>query len=294
MKPHLIIIVIASIFSSCNKFEYKFYDKIDIAQKNAIEKNSPVIFDLNDVTDFDWIKMLHITGNESMPIHNFEIEPILGRQTKDLKTWKNRFYFLNSKNEIIVKDIDYQHYPSYSIEFCLKDSIKNIGYQWLSKDECKFTLVPNTKKAGTGMVFLFPVCNTKFDKDNFGIFRKQEIKLSIPKNVDSDFKIFLNFFNKDSTFQISRVKFPLKIKDLNEDFELRERTINKEEYYLKKFDFNEINKLEVFNEYKQRISVNENNVLIEINGIENGIACEFYFKKINNKWKLVSWIDQST
>ena len=122
----------------------------------------------------------------------------------------------------------------------------------------------------------------------------ENIKISIPKNVDSDFKIFLNFFNKDSIFQISRVEFPIKIKDFNEEFELRERTVNKDEYYLKKFDFNEINKTEIFNEYKQTITLNDNTALIEINGIENGIACEFYFKKINDIWKLVSWINQST
>jgi len=294
MKTHLFIIIIAFIFSSCDKFEQELYDKIDVSQKIAIENNSPVIFDLNDVTDFEWIKMLHISGNESVPIHNFEIEPTLNRQTTDLKTWKNRFYFLNSKNELIVKDIDYQHYPSYSIEFCLKDSIKNSSYQWLSKDECKFSLVPNTKKPGTGMVYLFPDCNTKFDKDNFGIFHKQKIKLSTPKNVDSEFKLFLDFFNNDSIFQISRVKFPMSIQDLNGEFELEERIINEDEYFLKKFDFNEINKTEVFQDYTQKITLNDENASIEINGIENGIACEFFFKRINNKWQLISWIDQST
>jgi len=173
MKQHIFIIIITLIFSSCNRFEQNLYDKIDAAQKNAIENNTPVIFDLNDVTDFEWTKMLHIRGNESVPIHNFEIEPILNKKTTDLKTWKNRFYFLNSKNELIIKDIDYQHYPSYAIEFCLRDSIKT-NYQWLTKDECRFTLIPNTKKLGTGMVFLFPECKTKFDKNNFGIFHKEK------------------------------------------------------------------------------------------------------------------------
>jgi len=209
----------------------KLYDKIDLAQKNAIEKNAPVIFDLNDITDFEWTKMLHIRGNESVPIHNFEIEPILNKQTTDLKTSKNRFYFLNTKNELIVKDINYHHNPSYNIKFCLKDSIKNSGYQWLTKDECKFTLIPNTKKTGTGMIFLFPVCDTKFDKDDFGIFHKQNIKLSIPKNVDSDFKLFLDFFNKDSIFQISRVKFPVKATEINyDDYETVEKVINLDNY----------------------------------------------------------------
>ena len=169
------MILISTLLIGCDDFEEKFYAKIDTSQKLAIENNEPVIFNLNEVTDFEWNKMLHVSGNESVPVHNFEIEPTLGHKTTDLEVYKDRFYFLTPENELIVKEIDYQHSPAYEIEFCIRDTNnKTEYYQWLSKDECKFTLIPNTKVVRTGTVFLFPKCETKFDKNNFGIFHKSE------------------------------------------------------------------------------------------------------------------------
>ena len=168
------LLVISLLLLGCDDFENKFYKKIDASQKLAIDNNEPVKFSLNEVTDFEWSKMLHVSGNESVPVHNFEIEPVLNHKTTDLETYKDRFYFLNSQNELIVKEIDYQHSPAYEIERCIKDSTnKSNHYQWLTKEECEFTLIPNTKVEGTGTVFLFPNCVTKFDKDNFGIFHKK-------------------------------------------------------------------------------------------------------------------------
>lgn len=169
------ILLILILFFGCDDFEEKFYAKIDASQKIAIDNNQPVKFNLEEVTDFEWNKMLHVSGNESVPIHSFEIEPTLNHKTTDLDTYKDRFYFLTFENELIIKEIDYQHSPTYEIEFCIKDSNnKTDYYQWLSKEECEFTLIPNTKVSGTGTVFLFPKCDTKFDKNNFGIFHKKE------------------------------------------------------------------------------------------------------------------------
>ena len=175
LKRIISILLISTLLIGCDDFEKKFYRKIDTYQKSAIKNNELIIFNLNEVTDFEWSKMLHVSGNESVPVHNFEIELILGYKTTDLDVYKDRFYFLTPENELIVKEIDYQHSPSYEIEFCKKDtSNKTEYYQWLSADECKFTLIPNTKVVGTGTVFLFPECETKFDKNNFGIFHKVE------------------------------------------------------------------------------------------------------------------------
>lgn len=172
VKNYISLFVLALILISCDQFENKFYSKIEQAQKESIENNSPVKLKLEDITDFEWVKIMHVTGNESVPVFSFEIEPSLGRKTTDLDTYKNRFYFLNSKNELIVKDIDYMHSPTYEIESCIKDST-NQYYQWLTKEECEFILIPNTKVAGTGTVFLFPKCTTEFNRKDFGIFHKK-------------------------------------------------------------------------------------------------------------------------
>lgn len=145
---------------------------IEKAQKESIENNNPVKLKLEDVLDFDWVKMMHVRGNESVPIFSYEIEPSLGRKTTDLDTYKNRFYFLKSNNELIVKDIDYMHSPSYEIESCIEDTT-NENYKWLTKEECEFILIPNAKVAGTGTVFLFPKCKTEFNRKDFGIFHKK-------------------------------------------------------------------------------------------------------------------------
>ncbi|MFD2541323.1 hypothetical protein ACFSSB_03265 [Lacinutrix gracilariae] len=131
------------------------------------------------------------------------------------------------------------------------------------------------------------------DKSKSELNNKTEI--IIPENIDSEFKLFLNFFNKDSTFQISRVDFPIKIKDFQKvEFELNERIVNQSEYVLKKISVNKTSEKEDFREYEQTIIIENENALIEINGIENGIAIEYEFKKINGKWKLITWTDQST
>ena len=122
-----------------------------------------------------------------------------------------------------------------------------------------------------------------------------KIKITIPENVDSDFKLFLDFFNKDSTFQMSRVDFPIRVTDFHKiEFELSERMVSENEYYLKKFSINKTSEKENFGEYEQTITIENNKALIEIIGIENGIAVDYEFRKINGEWKLTTWTDQST
>lgn len=155
------ILIISIVLLSCDGFEEKFYSKIDASQKSIIEDNADVTFNLSEVTDFEWSKMLHISGNESVPVYNFEIEPILNYETTDLETNKNRFYFLTPENELIIKEVEHAHSPAYEIEFCTSDLDHDTEYyQWLSKEECEFTLVSNTDVAGTGTVFLIPGCDT--------------------------------------------------------------------------------------------------------------------------------------
>lgn len=116
-------------------------------------------------------------------------------------------------------------------------------------------------------------------------------KATTPENVDSQFRLFLEFFSKDSTFQVSRANFPMKVRHLDiEDGMLKDRTVELSDYYLKKFlPYDPKNQ-----DYTQEIVVKNEKAIIEISGIENGIAIWYEFKKVDGKWKLITWIDQST
>ena len=173
-KKTYAFIVLISVFSSCNSFESDFYNIIDDAQKQAIKNQKTITFDLNSITSFEWTSVLLVRGNESVRILGQEIEVDLMRKAEDLGTFRDRFYFLTPEGELIIREIKsgiYSHRPAFELELCKTDSL---NYRtWLTKKECVFTLIPNSKVIGSGTVFLFPKCETKFDRNNFGIFYKE-------------------------------------------------------------------------------------------------------------------------
>jgi hypothetical protein len=177
-----------TILTGCNKFENRFYEKIDQGQANAIKNGSDTI-DLATVTDFDWDSVMLIRGNESVPYFKEQIEEIINNRkseihwedrrfkdiddpklvykTTDLPTNRDRFYFLTPDKRIVEKEIRsgiYKHRPAFELIDCLIDST-NERY-WLSKKECKFILKSNSQTVGQGTVFLYPACKTSFSQDS--------------------------------------------------------------------------------------------------------------------------------
>jgi len=131
------------------------------------------IFDLSTITDFEWDSVLLFRGNESVPISEKQIEPILKRKATELPTFVDRFYFLTSDKKIIIKEIKsgiHSHKPEFDIESCLPDSSDE--WFWFSRKECKFILKSNSRKIGQGSVILFPRCNTKFSPDSIRFFKE--------------------------------------------------------------------------------------------------------------------------
>ena len=160
-----------TVLSSCDSFEKDFYNAIDQGQIRTIKKGSADTFDLAAITPFQWDSVLVITGNESVPVFSEEIETELHRETTDLPTFKDRFYFLQHDNTIITKEIAsgiHSHKPAYDIELCLTDSTE--PRSWLARQECKFKLMSNSKTIGDGTVFLFPPCKTTVIPDSLKIF----------------------------------------------------------------------------------------------------------------------------
>ena len=118
--------------------------------------------------------------------------------------------------------------------------------------------------------------------------------LPILYNVDVKFETFIDYFNKDSVFQVSRIHFPLKVKELDDNFELTERIIQKAKYRKMDFIYDKSKANKLIDTYKQNIKVKDDKAIIQIRGIENGIVADYYFEKKNGKWILTTWTDSST
>jgi hypothetical protein len=109
------------------------------------------------------------------------------------------------------------------------------------------------------------------------------------KNEQEDFNSFLKIFSNDSLFQRDRIHFPLKVKINNDDFELVDYLITKEEYRNINLDVQPQSM-----DYKQVIHLKEEEAVIQQRGINNGIYIDYFFKRKNGKWQLSTWIDVST
>lgn len=123
------------------------------------------------------------------------------------------------------------------------------------------------------------------------------------KVIDENFEDFLKDFSRDSLFQISRVKFPLKVKEIDLETmteidenksEFKEITILKSNYTKLDFNYPKDALTRELDRYNQKNILKNNLMTVEIRGIDNGICSDFYFEKIDGKWFLKSWSEQST
>jgi len=109
------------------------------------------------------------------------------------------------------------------------------------------------------------------------------------KTAPEDFNVFFKKFNEDQKFQISRVIFPLKYKMNNDDFELADYTMPKENY--KSLNLNRKSDEKYL---KRALVVKKNKVTLQERGIDSGIYIDYIFELKDNKWFLKTWVDQST
>ncbi len=115
------------------------------------------------------------------------------------------------------------------------------------------------------------------------------------ETIDDSFDSFINKFNTDSVFQVSRIVFPLKSKV----YELESQ--HDSVYFVSqencsKLDFSQTSSNGETDKWEQKTIVNENQTeaKIEIRGKDNGIFVDCIFKKQNGKWLLVEVVDSST
>lgn len=156
--------------------------------------------------------------------------------------------------------------------------------------------------------FLFINCKNEISKNDNKKVEKPKIEnikteKSASKITDENFEDFLKDFSRDSIFQISRIKFPLKVKEIDLESmteidknksEFKERTILKSEYTKLDFTYPKDALTRELDRYSQKNILKNNIMTVEIRGIDNGIYSDFNFEKINGKWFLKSWKEQST
>lgn len=152
------------------------------------------------------------------------------------------------------------------------------------------------------ILLLLLFTNCKNDGHNLNGQKESEKNVIVKThkiNKDSDeehFHEFLLKFNKDSLFQISRIDFPLKVKesDSEKDYGLSEIIIQKADYQKMDFTYLESYKTQEYDKFEQHIKIKKNRAIIEIRGIDNGIRADYIFEKRKGKWNLATWIDSST
>lgn len=125
---------------------------------------------------------------------------------------------------------------------------------------------------------------------------KPAVAVPVKEPVDNNFSDFIEKFSADTVFQLSRTKFPLKIKwhDIEND---GDSLIYKNKADFEMMDFRSKKSIGHYDQWEQKIIVDKDNTsaTIEIRGIENGIMVDYLFEKINDEvWMLIEIDDSST
>jgi hypothetical protein len=148
------------------------------------------------------------------------------------------------------------------------------------------------------LLFSFVSCKTetKNESNTITFENSKDENSNKEGKSDEDFNTFLKKFNQDSIFQISRIKFPLKVNesDPDQDYETIERIIQLKDFTKLNFEYPKDALNKDYDRYTRNIKIEKDSAVIEIRGIENGIHSDIIFEKKNGKWKLKTWNDQST
>lgn len=103
----------------------------------------------------------------------------------------------------------------------------------------------------------------------------------------SDFNVFFEKFNTDSTFQFSSIEFPLKLISTEEDGK-KESVINKQEWKFTKLS----EQAKLKSKIKKKIVSNQE-VQIEYSIEDTGVLVNHYFQYKNRSWVLTRIEDHS-
>lgn len=120
---------------------------------------------------------------------------------------------------------------------------------------------------------------------------------SFIKQYRESFDPFFDRFNTDSTFQRSRVVFPLDYYSVTEestDNELINQPIDAGDYLILDLTYHDSLAKREFDAYERIIQTKKDTTWVKFTGVDNGIHEEFIFQCRKGKWFLVKAVDAST
>ncbi len=129
-------------------------------------------------------------------------------------------------------------------------------------------------------------------KNKLWFLEKIEIIADSSTTSSEDFYSFLGRFGKDSVFQKERIKFPLDMITIDDNYDPVKTKVNMENWIFTKFYY-DCDSVAVLFHNKDRKSPDTDKRILMIYGVENGINASHTFKKIDNKWMLIEYEDTS-
>lgn len=124
--------------------------------------------------------------------------------------------------------------------------------------------------------------------------------LSEPGETDSltveEFDHFLHKFSMQQSFQLNRIKFPIKAIVPDTDHEgmaPMEETIGRYEWEMIDLTYDSTFLTRPYDQYYQVVRFRNDTAVVEIRGINNGIYADYYFELFDKQWYLVSLYEAS-
>ena len=286
MQILILLLSFIILFGCTNQQPLNKYSTLNLINRDTISG-----------TDKDIIKNLPFNGDSLTLIEQAEKELIYA--------FYNRF----------SSDVDFQ---LTRIKFPLKIQIYN-QISYVDKNDWKHdylflplhyaTHINDENKSGVDynadygdksiFSWIYPLLNKKKDyyfirENNQWLLSKILISALNSHNPES-FINFLQRFMNDSLFQISRTKFPFKVKTWTGSYEESKDTVYFEDLSQWRFIslYNGLDSLTNFsNDWDSEIQ-DKNQLTIFIGGVENGISSRYYFKKVDNLWFFIELEDYS-
>lgn len=111
-----------------------------------------------------------------------------------------------------------------------------------------------------------------------------------------EFDDFLQEFSVKESFQLNRIKFPIKaiVPDAEHvGMAPMEETIGRYEWEMLDLTYDSTYLTRPYDQYYQVVRFQNDSAVVEIRGINNGIYADYYFELIDNQWYLVSLYEAS-
>ena len=132
------------------------------------------------------------------------------------------------------------------------------------------------------LFFLFSACETQ----------RKESTLDGNISIES-FENFFTKFKADSSFQVSRVKFPLTISTWGEDDNEVTYDIQVDNWRHIKLEYDSQIRTRKIDAYIQEVKLYSDSAKVELRGVDNGISVDYVFRKVDGRWMLISERDYS-